>query len=210
MSVLQAWRMPAISLCCVWALACANDAPLTAAAPPRESVQEVPSACARTAACGGDPMGRWRILSLCTRAPEVLFDAYASVPRAKCKGQVRAADLEVQGSLEVSDTLALSLDYQLESRLTIVWSARCLDADVLEETNCRGVEDALRTRSELQEVACELRELECVCELRPSLHVEAADLEGARELFSAGEQCVMGERMSLDDGNATFVMERAQ
>jgi hypothetical protein len=209
MSVLQAWQISAIGLCCVSALACATDAPLTAAAPPRESVQEVPSVCARTEACGGDPVGRWRILSMCTRAPEITFDAYTSLPHAKCRGQMRAAELEAEGSLEVSDTLALRLDYEVQAQLTIVWSARCLDAEVLEDSHCQDVADALRARSELQELECALRELDCVCRLRPSLHVEAADLEGARELFGAGEQCVMGERMSLDDGSATLIMERA-
>jgi hypothetical protein len=209
MSVLQAWRMPAISLCCLCACA-ASEAPLTAAEPPRESVQEMPSACARTQACGGDAVGRWRIVSMCTRAPEITFDAFASVPHAKCKGQVRAAELEVQGSLEVSDSLALSLDYQLDSRLTIVWAARCLSADILDETNCQAVEDALRAHSELQALACGLRELECVCELRPSQRVQAADLDGARALFGEGEHCVMGERMSLDDGSATLILERAE
>ena len=203
--------MRALSVVCLSAcvLACSADQPLSAAAPPRENVQELPSACAKTQACGGDPVGRWRIASMCTRAPEIMFAAYTSVPFASCRGQVHAADLEVQGNLTVAASLALSLDYQLESRLTVVWSARCLNADALDEVQCHDVEEALRAHAEVQELQCSLHDQECACSLRPSLHVAAADLRGAREMFAAAEHCARAERMSMDDGSATLQLERA-
>jgi hypothetical protein len=199
------------SCVCVGALACSGgaDAPLTAAAPPRESVQETPSACVRTEACGGDPVGPWRIVSMCTRAPEIMFDAYTSLPGTKCKGQVRAAELNAEGSLSVSTSLVLDTDYQLDSRLEVEWSGRCLDAAALSEPDCLKLRETLQTQTGVTVAACSLTDAACACELFVSLHVQAQGLDSAREVFAKDEHCVMGERMSLDDASASLLLERS-
>lgn len=162
--------------------------------------------CVATRACGGDPVGRWNIVSMCTRAPEITFAAYTMIPGARCKAQVQAADVTAEGQLSISEQLALSMDYRLESSLKLDWAVRCLTSD---ESDCQEVVGALRSQPGVQRVDCARRDEACSCQLQVRVHVQAQDLDGARELFDAGQQCVSGQRMSLDDASATLLLERA-
>ena len=184
---------------------CGDAQPGAATAP---SVQPG-DACPPTRACGGDAVGAWRIVSLCTRAPELLFEAFTRAPGSSCRAEVRAADLRAEGRLDVPKSFAIDLDYTLSASLELAWPARCLGDGALEQPRCSELETTLREQVGVTDAACQLREAECGCSLGVELAVQAQNVERARDVFVAGEHCVNGQRLALDDGATSLVLERA-
>lgn len=164
------------------------------------------SACPPTRGCGGDAVGSWRLVGMCTRAPELSFDSYTHAAGARCRAEIRAADLSAQGTLEVSAALAIELQYALRARLVLVWAAHCLTDAV----HCSDVEAALRERDGVEDAVCTASDLECSCEAQLELQVQAGALERARDVFLTGAYCVTGQRMRLDDGSASLLLERTE
>lgn len=187
-------------------LACGDAQQPGAATAP--SVQPGQETCPRTRACGGDAVGAWRIVSLCTRAPELLFEAFTRAPGGSCRAELRAAELRAEGRLEVAKSFAIDLDYTLDATLALAWPARCLGEGDLEQPRCSELESALREQAGVTDAACQLREAECSCNLGVELAVQAQNVERARDVFVAGEHCVSGPRLALDDGSASLVLER--
>jgi len=146
---------------------------------------------------------------MCTRAPELLFDVYTHAPDARCRAEIRAAELSAQGRLEVAASLAIDLDYTLAARLDLAWPARCLTDDGLSGARCDEVQDALREHGEVEGADCQVHDAECSCEVRVTLQVQAQNVDRARDVFAAGEHCVAGQRLRLEDGSASLLLERA-
>lgn len=124
-------------------------------------------ACSEIAACGGDPSGRWEIVDSCVTG----FDLGMGFDEPECKNAIRGADVELSGTYELNDGVAVT-QITTEMAMDVLINQACVDAiagaPVSINAFCPALESEYESNPLFDSVACSVVSGGCACDLTSS------------------------------------------
>lgn len=167
--------------------------------------------CVDLQACGGDPTGRWEVVSACGVGLEAEAAMGFGVPA--CLHAVQRVEPTITGTYEFGSSREGVGDTVTQMDIDMLFSAECISgllgapvgpAEVL--MRCADLEDQYAQSPDFVAVACHVEGSACACALTSAEEhlVETLSIEGTN--FDDGSElsayCVQGDTLVVQDGPA--------
>ena len=154
--------------------------------------------CPALQACGGDPVGDWKVDDVCLANPEDLFDAFANQP--ECKNSLTHTEpIEASGGYNLgSDKKAVST-ISVKGSGTLSFNDACVKALGVGQSasgDCTKVQAELAKQSGVKSATCTVKAPNCECNL--ALEVALAGM---------GTYSVSGDKLTVNGTAQPFCVK---
>ena len=151
--------------------------------------------CPKLEACGGDPVGEWKVDGICVGNPEAFVESLVNAPA--CKGALKSTD-DITGS----GTYSVKADKSASSAITVnaVGMFSFTDACVKElkvaqsaAGECAKVQDELEKQESVESATCAAAGANCDCTVNSS-----------QEFTGMGSYTVSGNNLNVNNLSQPF------